>query len=162
MQAGDRIKIGNMDVEFVRVTHSVPESMAIAIRTTEGIILHTGDYKIDQTPVDDKPIDLQKFSALGREGILLLLSDSTNAEESGFAGSERDLRSTFDSIVHESKGRIIFSTFSSNIHRIQQIMDAVAPQAARSSWTVEHHRFGQGGTQGQDHGYAGKCVHPAG
>jgi ribonuclease J len=131
VQAGDRIKIGNMDVEFVRVTHSVPESMAIAIRTSEGIILHTGDYKVDQTPVDDKPIDLQKFSALGREGILLLLSDSTNAEESGFAGSERDLRSTFDSIVHESKGRIIFSTFSSNIHRIQQIMDAVAPQGRK-------------------------------
>lgn len=131
VQAGDRIKIGKMDVEFIRVTHSVPESMAIAIRTSEGIIVHTGDYKIDQTPVDDKPIDLQKFSALGREGILLLLSDSTNAEESGFAGSERDLRSTFDGIVHEAKGRVIFSTFSSNIHRIQQIMDAVAPQGRK-------------------------------
>ncbi|MCE5192887.1 MAG: ribonuclease J [Candidatus Cryosericum sp.] len=131
IQAGDRIKIGRIDVEFIRVTHSVPESMAIAIRTSEGIIVHTGDYKIDQTPVDDKPIDLQKFSALGREGILLLLSDSTNAEESGFAGSERDLRSTFDGIVHEAKGRIIFSTFSSNIHRIQQIMDAVAPQGRK-------------------------------
>jgi len=131
VQAGDRIKIGNMDVEFVRVTHSVPESMAIAIRTSEGIILHTGDFKVDQTPVDDKPIDLQKFSALGREGVLVLLADSTNAEESGFAGSERDLRSTFDAIVRESKGRIIFSTFSSNIHRIQQIMDAVAPEGRR-------------------------------
>jgi ribonuclease J len=131
VQAGDRIKIGNMDVEFVRVTHSVPESMAIAIRTSEGIILHTGDFKVDQTPVDDKPIDLQKFSALGREGVLVLLADSTNAEESGFAGSERDLRSTFDGIVRESKGRIIFSTFSSNIHRIQQIMDAVAPEGRR-------------------------------
>lgn len=131
VQAGDRIRIGKMDVEFIRVTHSVPESMAIAIRTSEGIIVHTGDYKIDQTPVDDKPIDLQKFSALGREGILLLLSDSTNAEESGFAGSERDLRSTFDGIVHEAKGRVIFSTFSSNIHRIQQIMDAVAPQGRK-------------------------------
>jgi ribonuclease J len=120
-----------MDVEFVRVTHSVPESMAIAIRTSEGIILHTGDFKVDQTPVDDKPIDLQKFSALGREGVLVLLADSTNAEESGFAGSERDLRSTFDTIVRESKGRIIFSTFSSNIHRIQQIMDAVAPEGRR-------------------------------
>src|SRR5450759_4722645 len=118
VQAGDRIKIGNMDVEFIHVTHSVPDAMAIAIRTSEGIILHPGDYK---------PIDLQRFSALGREGILVLLSDSTNAQESGFAGSERDLRSTFDGIVHESKGRIIFSTFSSNIHRIQQIMDAVAP-----------------------------------
>lgn len=131
VQAGDRIKIGKMDVEFIHVTHSVPDAMAIAIRTSEGIILHTGDYKIDQTPVDDKPIDLQRFSALGREGILVLLSDSTNAQESGFAGSERDLRSTFDSIVHESKGRIIFSTFSSNIHRIQQIMDAVAPQGRK-------------------------------
>ena len=131
VDAGDRVRIGNMDVEFVRVTHSVPESMAIAIHTTEGVILHTGDYKIDQTPVDDKPIDLQRFSSLGKEGILLLLSDSTNAEESGFAGSERDLRSTFDSIVRDSKGRIIFSTFSSNIHRIQQIIDAVAPQNRR-------------------------------
>ncbi len=131
VQAGDRIKIGSIDVEFVQVTHSVPESMAIAIRTSEGIILHTGDFKVDQTPVDDKPIDLQKFSALGREGVLVLLSDSTNAEESGFAGSERDLRSTFDGIVRESKGRIIFSTFSSNIHRIQQIADAVAPEGRR-------------------------------
>lgn len=131
VEAGDRIRIGNIDVEFIHVTHSVPESMAIALHTSEGIILHTGDFKVDQTPVDNKPIDLQKFSALGREGVLLLLSDSTNAEESGFAGSERDLRSTFDGIVREAKGRIIFSTFSSNIHRIQQIIDVVAPEGRK-------------------------------
>jgi ribonuclease J len=131
VQAGDRLRIGSADVEFVRVTHSVPESAAIAFHTSEGIILHTGDFKVDQTPVDNKPIDLQRLSALGKEGVLLLLSDSTNAEESGFAGSERDLRSTFDGIVRESKGRIVFTTFSSNIHRVQQIIDAVAVQGRR-------------------------------
>lgn len=131
VESGDRLRIGKIDVEFVRVTHSVPESMAVAIRTSEGIILHTGDFKVDQTPVDDKPIDLQKFSELGHEGVLVLLSDSTNAEEPGFAGSERDLRATFDAIVRQSKGRIIFSTFSSNIHRIQQIIDAVTPEGRR-------------------------------
>ncbi len=128
VEPGDRLRIGTIDVEFIHVTHSVPESMAIAIHTSEGIILHTGDFKVDQTPVDNKPIDLQKFSSLGKEGVLLLFSDSTNAEESGFAGSERDLRSTFDGIVRDAKGRIIFSTFSSNIHRIQQFIDSVASQ----------------------------------
>ncbi len=122
----DRIKSGAFDIEFIRVTHSIPGSFGIAIRTPEGIIFHTGDYKIDKTPVDGKKMDTERLKQLSKEGIVALLSDSTNADESGFTGSESLIGKNLVPIFKKSRGRIIAATFSTNIHRIQQIVNVSA------------------------------------
>ena len=118
-----KIKTGAFDIEFIRVTHSIPGSFGIAIRTPEGIIFHTGDYKIDKTPVDGKKMDVERLRQLSKEGIIALLSDSTNADESGFTGSESLIGKNIVPIFEKSNGRIIAATFSTNIHRIQQFVN---------------------------------------
>ncbi|MCL2760421.1 MAG: ribonuclease J [Desulfuromonadales bacterium] len=118
------IEIGCFKVEFIRVAHSVADSCALAIQTPEGVIIHTGDFKIDQTPVDGQLTDLATFANYGRDGVLLLLSDSTNVERKGYTPSERSVMKGFNDIFPKCPGRIIIATFSSNIHRIQQIIDA--------------------------------------
>ncbi len=123
-KAGDVVKAGKFSVEFIHVNHSIPDAVAFAIRTPVGVILHTGDFKIDSTPIDGGIIDLARISALGNEGILALLSDSTNAERHGFTMSERTVGESFSQLFkNAAKNRIIVATFSSNIHRIQQIID---------------------------------------
>lgn len=116
-------KIGPFEVEFLRVTHSIPDSLAVAIRTPVGTVLHTADFKLDQTPVDGKPPDTPRFSSYGDEGVLLLLSDSTNAERPGYTPSERCVRGSLEMHIEATRGRVVVATFSSNIHRIQQVVD---------------------------------------
>ena len=121
---GDIIDLGCFKVEFIRVNHSIPDAVAIALRTPAGVLVHTGDFKIDTTPIDDKIIDLARFGQLGKEGVLALLSESTNAERPGFSMSERKVGDSFSTLFKKAENRrIIVATFSSNIHRVQQIID---------------------------------------
>ena len=124
------ISLGRFDVEFIRVTHSIVDGVGLGIRTPLGNIIHTGDFKLDPTPVDGQLMDFHKFSEYGENGTLLMLSDSTNAEKGGFTFSEKEVRRAFDDIFAKAKGRIIIATFASNIHRIQQAID-VAVQCGR-------------------------------
>ena len=118
------VKMGCMGVEFIKVNHSIPGAVGMAIHTPAGIIVHTGDFKVDYSPVDDDIIDLARFGELGSRGVLALMADSTNAERSGFTRSERTVGESFDKLFKQATGkRIIIATFSSNIHRIQQIVD---------------------------------------
>jgi ribonuclease J len=126
VRAGDRITAGPFKVEFIQVTHSIPGALSLAITTPVGTVIHTADFKMDQTPVDGRIFDFQAFSYYGDQGVLALLSDSTNAEVDGFTDSERIVGGALDGIFRRAAGRIIFSTFSSNVHRIQQVLDAAA------------------------------------
>lgn len=119
----DKVTLGAFEVEFIRVTHSIVDGMALGISTPLGRVVHTGDFKVDPTPVDGQLMDFHRFSEYGEQGTLLLLSDSTNAERGGFTFSEKEVRRAFEDIFSTSKGRIIISTFASNIHRIQQAVD---------------------------------------
>jgi ribonuclease J len=113
-------KIGDFEVEWLHITHSIVDSSALAIKTKSGTIIHTGDFKIDHTPIDGYPTDLHRLAHYGEEGVLCLLSDSTNSHKEGFTRSESSVGKTFDAIFSKSKGRVIMSTFSSNIHRVYQ------------------------------------------
>nr|WP_304507127.1 ribonuclease J [Anaerotignum sp.] len=122
---GERVKLGLFNVEFIHTNHSIADAVALAIHTPIGTVVHTGDFKIDYTPIDGDIIDLQRFGELGKEGVLLLMSDSTNAERKGFTMSEKNVGKVFEKIFEESpKNRIMVATFSSNIHRIQQAVNA--------------------------------------
>jgi len=118
----DIFKIGPLDIEFFRVCHSIPDAMGIAIHTPLGVVVHTGDIKLDQTPVDGQLVDFRKFSELGEKGVLVMLGDSTNADRPGFTLSERVVGNTFDELFGKCEGRIIVTTFASNVHRIQQVV----------------------------------------
>jgi len=122
--AGERRTAGGFDLEFVAVNHSIPDGLAVAIRTRAGMVLHTGDFKMDQFPLDDRITDLRAFARLGEEGVDLFLTDSTNAEVPGFTMSERDLTPAIDKVFTSSPRRIIVSSFASHVHRIQQVLDA--------------------------------------
>lgn len=121
---GDKIKLGTMEVEFIKTSHSIPDSAALAVYTSAGVIVHTGDFKVDYTPIDGDIIDLIRLGELGSKGVLALMADSTNAERPGFTMSERTVGNTFREIFQNHKHRIIVATFASNVHRIQQIIDA--------------------------------------
>ena len=121
---GDIIKAGRFNIEFIRTGHSIPDSSALAIHTPVGTVVHTGDFKVDFTPISGDVTDLHKFAELGSKGVLCLMSDSTNAERPGFTMSEVTVGNTFREIFARSKGRIIVATFASNVHRVQQIINA--------------------------------------
>lgn len=120
---GQLVSFGNVSVEFLRVTHSIPDSAAIAIHTPFGTIVHTGDFKFDLTPMNEPPADFQRLSELGQKGVLAIIADSTNAQKPGNSKSEREIGETLRSLIHDASGRIIVSTFSSLLNRIQQIID---------------------------------------
>lgn len=120
----DIVDIGALRVEFMRVSHSVPDAVGLALHTPVGTVVHTGDFKIDHTPVDGQVIDLQRFARLGEEGVLVMLSDSTNVERPGYTRSERVVGKTFDEVFREARGRIVVATFASNVHRLQQAITA--------------------------------------
>lgn len=121
------VKMGCMSVEFIRVNHSIPDACAFAVHTPAGVVIHTGDFKVDYTPIEGGIIDLARFGELGNKGVLALLSESTNAERPGYTMSERRVGNTFRNFFSNAEGkRIIVATFSSNIHRIQQIIDCAA------------------------------------
>ena len=121
---GEVVSFNNLSIEFIQSTHSIAESSCFAIKTKLGTIFHTGDFKIDLTPIDDKVIDIDRISTIGKEGVLLLMADSTNVERSGYTMSERSIGNTFNRIFSTAKGRVIIATFASNIHRMQQIINA--------------------------------------
>ena len=120
---GDTVELGDFSAEFIHVTHSIPDSVAIALRTPVGVIVHTGDFKFDMTPVDGELSDVQTLARLGSEGVLLLVSDSTNAERPGQTPSERSIYDTIDNIFQKTEQKLFLCTFSSSIHRIQQFID---------------------------------------
>ena len=125
-KAGSVFRIGGFTVEFIRVNHSIPDSVALAIRTPVGTIIHTGDFKIDVTPIAGGMTDLVRFGELGNEGVLALLSDSTNVETPGHSASERKVGESFDKLFVNCDKRIIITTFASNVHRLQQIINVAA------------------------------------
>lgn len=123
VKAGDQLKLGCFTIDFIHVNHSIADVVAMAIHTPIGTILHTADFKFDHTPVDGKTTDFGKLVELGENGILVLLSDSTNVEREGYTPSEKELSKTFEELFLQAEGRILVATFASNIHRIQQIID---------------------------------------
>lgn len=127
VKAGEVVKIGqHFTVEWIRVNHSIPDSCALAITTPVGTIVHTGDFKFDQTPVDGEISDYARLSQLGDQGVLALLADSTNAERPGYTPSEKIVGNTIDEIFRTARGRVLLATFASNVHRLQQTFDAAA------------------------------------
>lgn len=120
----DKIKIGSFELEPIRVNHSIPDAVGYAIRTKQGIIIHSGDYKIDQTPTDGLPTDFHAFARYGAEGVLALMVDTTNCNEEGYSGSERVVEEALREIIEEAPGRVIMTTFASNIGRMQHAIDA--------------------------------------
>jgi ribonuclease J len=121
---GDRVSFGPFDLEFVAVNHSIPDALAVAIRTGAGLALHTGDFKMDQLPLDGRLTDLRAFARFGDEGVDLLLADSTNAEVPGFTTPERDIAPVLDRVFQKAERRVIVACFASHVHRVQQILDA--------------------------------------
>lgn len=123
IRSGDRVRAGIFKLEFMRVNHSIPDAIGMAIHTPVGLIVHTGDFKIDQTPVDGQVMELNRFAEYGDRGVLLMMADSTNAERAGHTPSESTVGASFDKAFHNARSRIIIATFSSNVHRIQQIIN---------------------------------------
>lgn len=121
---GDRVRLGSITVEPIRVTHSIPDTVSLAFHTPTGLIVHTGDFKIDHTPVDGRTFDVARYAELGRDGVLLLITDTVNAEKQGWAPSERVVGMVLEEQFRRAEGRVLVTTFSSNIHRIQQFLDA--------------------------------------
>jgi len=123
VKEGDRVSFGPFDLEFVAVNHSIPDALAVAIRTGAGLVLHTGDFKMDQLPLDGRITDLRAFARLGEEGVDLFMTDSTNAEVPGFTTAEKNIGPVLDRVFHQSKQRIIVACFASHVHRVQQVLD---------------------------------------
>src|SRR5436305_6115906 len=129
----DRVTVGPFEIEFIRVTHSIPDCVALAIHTPAGVVVHTGDFKIDQTPIDGEHFDVHRFAELGASGVLALFADSTNIDRRGFTGSELEVVEAFEEIFTSAGGRIIVAAFASSIYRMQILVDLAAqfdPQAA--------------------------------
>ena len=126
LEAGERFKAGCFDVELIHVNHSIADAVSLAIRTPIGTVIHTGDFKIDVTPIQNSMIDLTRFGELGKQGVLLLMSDSTNVEKPGYSDSESKVGARFDQLFKDCEKRIIVTTFASNVHRMQQIINCAA------------------------------------
>jgi ribonuclease J len=126
VKPGAIITIGPFTIEFVRVTHSMPDCVAVVVRTPQGVLLHTGDFKVDQTPLDGEPFDLHRFAQLGSEGVLAMFCDSTNIDRRGYTGSEADVEDAFEEIFTSTEGKIIVATFASSLYRLQIIVDLAA------------------------------------
>ena len=124
VEQGQTINFGSIKVEFIRSNHSIPDSVMLAIHTPVGVVLHTGDFKVDFTPIDDQLMDLGRIAELGNKGILALMADSTNSERKGYTMSERTIGEVFDRLFQNNKKRIVVATFASNVHRVQQIVNS--------------------------------------
>ncbi|MGB0099522.1 MAG: ribonuclease J [Nocardioides sp.] len=134
VREGDRMSFGPFELEFVAVNHSIPDALAVAIRTGAGMVLHTGDFKMDQLPLDGRITDLRAFARLGEEGVDLFLTDSTNAETPGFTPAEKSITPVIDQVFRESKQRIIVACFASHVHRVQQVIDAAVVHNRRVAY----------------------------
>jgi ribonuclease J len=126
IKPGSVVTIGPFTIEFVRVTHSMPDCVAVVVRTPQGVLLHTGDFKVDQTPLDGQPFDLHRFAQLGAEGVLAMFCDSTNIDRRGYTGSEAEVKDAFEEIFTSTEGKIIVGTFASSLYRLQIIVDLAA------------------------------------
>ena len=126
VKPGSVISIGPFTIEFVRVTHSMPDCVAVVVRTPQGVLLHTGDFKVDQTPLDGEAFDLHRFAQLGSEGVLAMFCDSTNIDRRGYTGSEAEVEDAFEEIFTSTEGKIIVATFASSLYRLQIIVDLAA------------------------------------
>jgi ribonuclease J len=126
VQPRQHVQVGDCDVEFLRVTHSTPDCVAIAIHTPAGTIIHTGDFKIDQTPIDGQHFDLHRFAELGAKGVLALFADSTNIDRKGFTGSELEVKDAFEEIFTTATGKLLVTTFASSVYRMQILVDLAA------------------------------------
>ena len=126
VRPGNRVVVGPFEIEFIRVTHSMPDCVALAIHTPAGVIVHTGDFKIDQTPIDGEHFDVHRFAALGADGVLALFADSTNIDRRGFTGSETEVIEAFEEIFTSATGRLVVAAFSSSIYRMQIVVDLAA------------------------------------
>jgi ribonuclease J len=124
VREGGRETFGSFDLEFIAVNHSIPDALAVAIRTSAGTVLHTGDFKMDQLPLDGRVTDLRAFARLGEEGVDLFLPDSTNADVPGFTPLEKDIGPVLENVIHRAPRRVIVASFSSHVHRVQQVLDA--------------------------------------
>jgi len=131
VKEGQRERVGPFDCEFVAVNHSIPDALAVVLRTPAGLVLHTGDFKMDQLPLDGRITDLRAFGRLGAEGVDLLLSDSTNAEVPGFVTSEREIAPVLNRVFAQAERRVIVASFASHVHRIQQVLDAAHAHGRR-------------------------------
>jgi ribonuclease J len=134
VKEGDRRSFGGFDCEFVAVNHSIPDGLALALRTAAGLVLHTGDFKMDQFPLDRRITDLRGFARLGEEGVDLFMVDSTNAEVPGFTTAEQDLTPAIDTVFRTAPRRIIVSSFASHVHRIQQVLDATKRHGRKAAF----------------------------
>ena len=134
VREGERISFGPFDLEFVAVNHSIPDALAVAIRTGAGMVLHTGDFKMDQVPLDGRITDLRAFARLGEEGVDLFMVDSTNAEVPGFTTAERDITPVLERVFHDSKQRVIVACFASHVHRVQQVMDVAVANGRKVAY----------------------------
>ncbi|WP_314148869.1 ribonuclease J [uncultured Leifsonia sp.] len=131
VKEGQQEKLGPFDLEFVAVNHSIPDALAVAISTPAGVVLHTGDFKMDQLPLDDRLTDLRAFARLGEKGVDLFLADSTNADVPGFTPLERSIGPVLDTVIARAPRRVIVASFSSHVHRVQQVLDAAAANGRR-------------------------------
>jgi ribonuclease J len=122
----DRVQVGAFTLEFIRVTHSMPDCVAVAIETPRGVIIHTGDFKIDQTPIDGEHFDLHRFAELGAQGVLVLFADSTNIDRQWFTGPEIEVIDAFEELFTSTQGKLVVATFSSSIYRMQVVVDLAA------------------------------------
>jgi ribonuclease J len=126
VRPSQRVNVGPFDIEFIRVTHSIPDCVALAIHMPEGVVVHTGDFKIDQTPIDGQHLDVHRFAELGGAGVLALFADSTNIDRRGFTGSELEVVEAFEEIFTSARGRVVVAAFSSSIYRMQILVDLAA------------------------------------
>lgn len=124
VKQGETVELGVFEIEFIRSTHSIADTVALAIHTPVGVVVHTSDFKIDYTPIEGEPLDFARLAELGRDGVLLLLCDSTNVERKGYTMSERTVGETFEELFANSTGRVLVASFASNVHRIQQVINA--------------------------------------
>ena len=128
---GDRVKFGPFDLEFIAVNHSIPDALAVAIRTEAGMVIGTGDFKMDQLPLDGRITDLRAFARLGEEGVDLFMTDSTNAEVPGFTALEKDIGPVLERVIEKASGKVVVASFSSHVHRVQQVLDAASKNGRR-------------------------------
>jgi len=126
VREGDRKSVSGFDLEFIAVNHSIPDALAVVIRTVAGSVLHTGDFKMDQLPLDNRLTDLRAFARIGEEGLDLFMSDSTNADVPGFTPLEKDIGPVIDDVISRTPGKVVVASFSSHVHRVQQVLNAAA------------------------------------
>ena len=126
VREGDRKTVSGFDLEFIAVNHSIPDALAVVIRTVAGSVLHTGDFKMDQLPLDNRLTDLRAFARIGEEGLDLFMSDSTNADVPGFTPLEKDIGPVIDDVIARTPGKVVVASFSSHVHRVQQVLNAAA------------------------------------